>query len=123
MDVLQPHEYSKLLANVPDAHKLMVRFLFESGARIGEVRGLRFDDIDWRDVRDTGDRTSAQRYDEETGPFTRDEARELSRVWSKIREANSFADINWKAVGLSRAGPFLPTAWSSAIAAHDVIFF
>ena len=63
----------------------------------------RFDDIDWGNVRDTGNRTSAQRYDEETGPFTRDEARQLSAVWSKIRDANSFADIDWKAVGMSRA--------------------
>ena len=61
----------------------------------------RFDDIDWSDVRDSGNRTSAQHYDEDTGPFTRDEARQLSAVWSKIREANSFADIDWKAVGLS----------------------
>jgi len=63
----------------------------------------RFDDIDWSTVRDSGNRTSAQRYDEETGPFTRDEAHQLSAVWSKIRDANSFADINWKAVGMSRA--------------------
>lgn len=52
---------------------------------------------------DSGNRTAAQRYDEETGPFTRDEARELSAIWSKIRDASSFADIDWKAVGLSRA--------------------
>ena len=63
----------------------------------------RCDDIDWSDVRDSGNRTSAQHYDEDTGPFTRDEARQLSAVWSKIREANSFADIDWKAVGLSHA--------------------
>ncbi len=63
----------------------------------------RFDDIDWSTIRDSGNRTSAQRYDEETGPFTRDEARQLSAIWSKIRDANSFADVNWKAVGLSHA--------------------
>jgi hypothetical protein len=63
----------------------------------------RFDDIDWGAVRDHGSRTLAQRYDEETGPFTREEARQLSAIWPKIREANSFADINWKAEGLSRA--------------------
>ena len=81
----------------------------------------RFDDIDWsavRDhgsgtlpqrydeetgVRDHGSRTLAQRYDEETGPFTREEARQLSAVWPRIREANSFADIDWKAEGLHRA--------------------
>jgi hypothetical protein len=68
----------------------------------------RFDDIDWSDGRDYGNRdygsrTSAQHYDEETGPFTREEAHQLSAVWSKIRDANSFADVDWKAVGLSRA--------------------
>ena len=63
----------------------------------------RFDHIDWSIVRDSGNRTSAQRYDEETGPFTRDEARQLSAIWSKIRDAGSFADVDWKAVGLSRA--------------------
>ena len=63
----------------------------------------RFDDIDWSTIRDSGNRTSAQHYDEETGPFTRDEAHQLSAVWSKIRDAGSFADVNWKAVGLSRA--------------------
>src|SRR5262249_26692913 len=63
----------------------------------------RFDDSDWSDVRDSGNRTSAQRYDEDTGPFTRDEARQLSAVWPTIRKANSFADIDWKAVGMSRA--------------------
>jgi hypothetical protein len=60
----------------------------------------RFDDIDWSAVRDSGNRTTAQRYDEDTGPFTRDEARQLSAVCSKIREASSFADIDRKAVGL-----------------------
>lgn len=63
----------------------------------------RFDEIDWSSIRDSGNRTSAQRYDEDTGPFTRDEARQLSAVWPKIREASSFADIDWRAVGLSRA--------------------
>jgi len=63
----------------------------------------RFDDIDWSAIRDTGNRTSAAKYDEETGPFTREEARQLSAIWPKIREANSFADIDWKAEGLSRA--------------------
>ena len=63
----------------------------------------RFDDIDWSAVRDSGSRTVAQRYDEDTGPFSREEARELSSVWPTIRKASSFADVDWKAVGLSRA--------------------
>ena len=40
---------------------------------------------------------------ERAGPFTREEARRLSAVWSKIREAENFRDINWRSVGLPRA--------------------
>lgn len=38
-----------------------------------------------------------------TGPFTGYEAQELSEVWSQIRGAAHFEDINWSAHGLSRA--------------------
>jgi hypothetical protein len=38
-----------------------------------------------------------------TGPFTGYEAEALSDVWSEIREAESFEDINWRAHGLNRA--------------------
>ena len=92
------------LARAPgnsDAHRMMA----DNWSRLRTEP--RFDDIDWGDVRDygrdNGYRTAAQHYDEETGPFTREEARQLSAVWSKIREANSFADIDWKSVGMSRA--------------------
>jgi hypothetical protein len=67
------------------------------------VRDSRDHGYDARDYRDHGYRTTAQHYDEDTGPFTRDEARQLSAVWSKIRQANSFADIDWRAVGMSHA--------------------
>ncbi len=42
-------------------------------------------------------------YDEGAGPFTREEARQLRSVWSTIREAANFYDINWRSVGLYRA--------------------
>jgi len=46
----------------------------------------------------------AERSDYEgAGPFTREEARRLSAVWSTIRGAENFRDINWRSVGLSRA--------------------
>lgn len=77
------------------------RLMAENWSRLRTER--RFDDIDWGDIRDSGSHTSAQRYDEDTGPFTRDEARQLSAIWPTIRQAGSFADIDWKAVGLSRA--------------------
>lgn len=38
-----------------------------------------------------------------TGPFTGYEAQELSEVWSQIRAAAHFEDINWSAHGLNRA--------------------
>ena len=41
--------------------------------------------------------------DESIGPFTREEARQLRSVWSTIREAANFYDINWRSVGLARA--------------------
>jgi hypothetical protein len=40
---------------------------------------------------------------EGAGPFTREEARRLSAVWSTIRGAENFHDINWRSVGLARA--------------------
>lgn len=43
----------------------------------------------------------AQRYS--SGPFTPPEAEVMSAVWPKIREAEHFEDINWRAVGLVRA--------------------
>jgi hypothetical protein len=44
-----------------------------------------------------------------TGPFTGYEAEALSDVWSEIREAANFRDINWRAHGLDRA-PGTPEA-------------
>ncbi len=41
--------------------------------------------------------------EEYAGPFTREEARVLRSVWSTIREAENFNDINWRSLGLARA--------------------
>ena len=38
-----------------------------------------------------------------TGPFTGYEADALADVWSEIRQAEDFEDINWRAHGLNRA--------------------
>ena len=52
-----------------------------------------------------------------TGPFTGYEAEALSEVWPRIRQAEDFQDINWRAHGLDRApgSPeaqrFLATNW------------
>jgi hypothetical protein len=44
-----------------------------------------------------------------TGPFTGYEAEALSDVWSEIRQAANFNDINWRSHGLDRA-PGTPEA-------------
>jgi hypothetical protein len=38
-----------------------------------------------------------------SSPFTRGEAGVMSRVWSEIRQARDFGDINWRSVGLAGA--------------------
>ena len=37
------------------------------------------------------------------GPFTSAESAVMSQVWPQIREAGSFQDINWRALGVERA--------------------
>lgn len=37
------------------------------------------------------------------GPFTNAETAVMSQVWAQIREAGSFQDINWRALGVERA--------------------
>jgi hypothetical protein len=85
----------------------------------------RFDDIDWedyggfrdlrsdRDLRGDRDRNRDRRFAGGFGggvgdggygsPFTRDEEAAISSVWGEVRKAAQFDDINWRAVGLSRA--------------------
>jgi hypothetical protein len=70
-----------------------------------------FDDINWRaSGYENNDRSpprgsgeARNGYNDQTGPFTRQEARALRRVWPTIRDAANFADINWRSVGLPRA--------------------
>ena len=47
--------------------------------------------------------TAVAAFAQDPGPFTRREAQQLAAVWPEIREAGAFEDINWEAVGLTRA--------------------
>ena len=75
-------------------------------------REERFADIDWDEYR--GERSSSfERYarSENRPPqyergfddsaFTSEEAAAMSRAWGQLREAASFEDIDWRAIGLS----------------------
>lgn len=101
------------LARAPgnvDVHRAMA-------ARWDELRrAQRFEQIDWDRVVRGEQRPSREsrgqidRFEEQfpgpfsnVGPFTRDEAATLSRIWPEIREAEEFADIDWRAYGLQRA--------------------
>jgi hypothetical protein len=70
-------------------------------------REPRFENIDWDDVVDDRELTSGRRYaggfggDSSTGPFTEFEAGLMSQVWGRIRQADSYDDIDWRSVGLS----------------------
>ena len=46
-NVLEPSEYPRLLSHFAPEHRVMARFLFESGCRFGEAMGLKFDDLDF----------------------------------------------------------------------------
>jgi len=81
-------------------------------------------DLSSRPVRDddygrSSAHVAARNDYEDTGPFTREEARRLSAVWSTIRGAENFHDINWRSVGLARAPGdrearrFMAEDWSS----------
>ena len=62
----------------------------------GEARGRHSDQIDRFEQQFPGPFT-------DVGPFTRDEAAVMSRLWPEIREAAAFDDIDWNAYGLKRA--------------------
>ncbi len=127
------------LAGAPgdaEAHRLMA----EHWSRLRQADDFR--DIDWRDIHAErssyrgddsygydSDRDDARyhsrsdsRYDgryDNTVPFTREEAEELAAVWSRIRQAADFEDINWHAEGLAhapgdrRARRFMARHWDS----------
>jgi hypothetical protein len=83
-------------------------------------RAERFSNIDWdelggrgfsderRDRRGSDERFGQQFPDDgdfyEAGPFTRQEAAVMSRLWPEIREAGSYEDINWRAHGVREPG-------------------
>jgi hypothetical protein len=80
-----------------------------TGSVAPQIWGARdFTNVDWRTVRDEDSgrppaHVAARDYDEGSGPFTREEARDLRAVWHTIRDAENFSDINWRSVGLPRA--------------------
>jgi integrase len=50
-DILTPQQIGPLLAATPPKHRCAVWFLFESGVRFGELRGLKWSDFEWADSR------------------------------------------------------------------------
>jgi hypothetical protein len=95
----------------------------------GTVRqAAEFDDIDWQATKGSGYGSASRSPFEdadESGPFSRQEAELLSRVWPEIRQAAAFEDIDWRAVGLSRAPGdstarrLMATHWGSLRRAAD----
>jgi hypothetical protein len=90
----------------------------------------RFEHIDWTvttgyDAQSRGfsdddrDRRAEFRDDSGQGPFTRREAERLSEVWSRIRVASRYEDIDWDAMGLrnapgdERAEAYMARHWGS----------
>ena len=80
----------------------------------------RFEQVDWdrlvggpsqqsrRYEREDGYDRFERQYPSESGgdgasPFTSAETAIMSQIWSQIREAGSFQDINWRALGVERA--------------------
>ena len=96
------------------------RFLAENWDQVRQEQ--RFANIDWDELSDRGwndgrrnrNRTASDdRFERfpasdvdysETGPFTRDEAAQLSRLWGQIREAARYEDIDWRALGAREPG-------------------
>ncbi|MDA8348259.1 MAG: site-specific integrase [Pseudomonadota bacterium] len=50
-NILTPSECERLLAATPAEHRCAVQFLFQTGCRLGELRGLAWTDIDWASAR------------------------------------------------------------------------
>ncbi len=65
-----------------------------------------FEDIDWdAEYRALGRSNDGYRsgYRDSAGPFSPEEADAMRKVWPAIRDADDFANIDWRAVGLRRA--------------------
>lgn len=50
-NILSPAEYERLLEATPEEHRCAVQFLFQTGVRLGELRGLAWSDIDFASSR------------------------------------------------------------------------
>jgi integrase len=53
MNILAPWEIELLIAHAPSEHRCLMRFLFLTGARFGEVCGLMWTDMDSKTRADT----------------------------------------------------------------------
>jgi hypothetical protein len=72
-----------------------------------------FERIEWDEVIKSERGRRAKRTDRgnddsysavETGPFARDEAAIISRLWPRIRDAESYEDIDWRTLGAREPG-------------------
>lgn len=50
-NILTPAEYQLLVAATPEEHRCAVQFLFQTGVRLGELRGLAWSDLDFDGAR------------------------------------------------------------------------
>jgi integrase len=50
-NILTPSEYERLLEATPAEHRCAVQFLFQTGVRLGELRGLAWSDLDFDGAR------------------------------------------------------------------------
>ena len=62
----------------------------------------RFEQIDWDELADGSPQQTREQGRGPIGPFGSEDAAVMSRVWSQIRVAGSYDDINWSAHGVSR---------------------
>ncbi len=64
-------------------------------------------------------------FADSSGPFSREAAARMSEVWPEVRQADEYADINWRAIGLdeapgdARAQRVLAANWDSLRQASD----
>lgn len=69
-NILTPGEFQRLLAAIPEQHRCAVRFLFATGVRLGELRGLSWADFDFASGRVVIRRQRSEMTGELTAPKT-----------------------------------------------------
>jgi integrase len=70
-NIFTPAEVERLIAHTDRAHRCAVRFLFMTGMRLGELGGLRWNDVDWASSRIIVRRQRSAIDGEMTAPKTR----------------------------------------------------